>query len=83
MIHIYRATEDDCPINLFHGRAWVRRDEVVVKTATIMGKPYTWAEPTKPGVYAFGGTLLYTNNGIFPVFNTPIKLHDRQMNLED
>ena len=29
-----------------------------------------------------GGDILFTSNGIYPEFNTPIKLHDRNMELE-
>ena len=82
MIHIYRARDYDCEINFFHGREWVKRDEVVVKTKKVFGKDYTYAEPSTPGIYAFGGTILFTSNGIFPEFNEPIKLHDRRMDLE-
>jgi len=82
MIGIYRTKDYDCEINFFHGRDWVNRDEVVIKTKNVFGKEYTYAEPKQPGFYAFGGTILHTSNGIYPEFNTPIKLHDRQMNLE-
>ncbi len=81
MIHIYRSNYD-CPLNLFHGREWVRRDEVVIKTNQMFGVSYTYAEPAIPGNYAFGGTLLYTDNRVFPDFTTPVKLHDRQMDKE-
>jgi len=46
------------------------------------GKPYIFAEPTKEGRWSFGGTILYTSNGVYSEFNTPIKLHDRNMDLE-
>jgi len=82
MINIYRSKNNDCKINFFHEREWVKRDEVVIKTKKVFGKEYTYAEPVTPGTYAFGGTILFTSNGIYPEFNTPIKLHDRQMNLE-
>ncbi len=86
MIEIYRSKykgiEYDCLINFFHGRESVGRTEIVIKTKNVFGKPYTYAEPSKPGSYAFGGTILFTSNGIYPEFNEPIKLHDRQMELE-
>ena len=82
MINIYRSKDYDCEINFFHGREWVRQDEIVIKTKTFSFGKYTWAEPAIAGNYAFGGTILYTCNGVFPEFNEPIKLHDRQMNLE-
>ncbi len=82
MINIYRANNDKQPINFFHDRDWVEHDEVIIKTKNVYGQDYTYAEPAKPGWYAFGGTILFTSNGIYPEFNTPIKLHDRQMNLE-
>ena len=81
-IQIYRSKDYDCEINFFHGRADVGREEVIIKTKKVFGKEYTYAEPSTPGFYAFGGTFLHTSSGIFPEFNTPIKLHDRQMNLE-
>ena len=81
MIDIYRNTYDS-PINHFHGRASVRRDEVVVKTKVVFGKEYTYAEPAVDGSWAFGGTILHTGNGIYPEFNTPIKLHDRNLLME-
>ena len=81
MIDIYRC-DYDSKINYFHGRAFVQRNEVVIKTKNVFGEKYTYVEPAEPGVYAFGGTILFTSNGIYPEFNTPIKLHDRQMNLE-
>jgi len=82
MIHIYRQKDYDSEINFFHGREWVKRDEIVVKTKEVFGRQYTYAEPSTPGNYAFGGTILHTCNGIFPEFNEPLKLHDRQMDLE-
>lgn len=81
-IQIYRSTDYDCVINLFNGRADVGREEVVIKTKNVYGTLYTYAEPSIPGQYAFGGTILFTSNGIFPEFNAPIKLHDRRMDLE-
>lgn len=87
MIPIYRSTfngiNDDCPLNLFCGKEEVERDAVVLKTKkTLSGKEYTYAEPVEPGSWAFGGTILFTSNGIYPEFTTPIKLHDRDMRLE-
>ncbi len=80
MIDIHRARDNDPNINFFHGREWVNREEVIIKTKFNLN--YTYAEPSTPGNYAFGGTILYTPNGIYPEFNTPIKLHDRRMDLE-
>ncbi len=87
MIHIYRSKDYDCDINFFHGRDWVGCGEVVIKEKmvhgqTIVAQKYIYAEPSKPGHYAFGGTILFTSNGIYPEFTTPIKLHDRRMDLE-
>ena len=85
-IFIYRSSHlgrvDDCSINVFHGRDAVAREEIVLKKKTVFGREYTYAEPTAPGSYAFGGTILFTSNGNFPEFNTPIKLHDRDMKKE-
>ena len=81
-IEIYKSHFGDCKLNFFHGRQDLDRTEVVIKTKTYHGRTYTYAEPSTPGHYAFGGNILYTSNGIFPEFNMPIKLHDRQMNLE-
>ena len=82
MINIYRSGYDS-PINHFNGRESVRRDEVVVKTKVVFGKEYTYAEPAIEGSWAFGGTILFTNNGIYPEFSVPIKLHDRNMLMEN
>ena len=77
MINIFRSSYD-LEINFFHGKEFVNRNEVVIKHKD----DYTYVEPEQPGRYAFGGTLLFTSNRVFPEFNTPIKLHDRQMDLE-
>jgi hypothetical protein len=83
-ITIYKSHFGDCFINFFYGRKEVGRDEVIIKMKMVFGKEYTYAEPSTPGNYAFGGNILYTSNGIYPDFcKTPIKLHDRQMNLEN
>ena len=81
MINIYRSGYD-CPINHFHGQEYVEHDDVVIKTKEVFGTPYKYAEPAISGDWAFGGTILFTSNGIFPEFNEPIKLHDRNMDLE-
>jgi hypothetical protein len=87
-ISIYRSSyngrADDCSINVFCGRESVERDEIVLKTKPLFGREgtYTYAEPKEPGSYAFGGTILFTSNGIYPEFTTPIKLHDRDMRKE-
>jgi len=81
---IDRYTNDyDADINVFFGRESVEASEVVIKTKELhVGGVYRYAEPARPGHYAFGGTILYTGNGMFPAFNQPIKLHDRNMDLE-
>ena len=81
MINIYRDT-DDSKINKFYGRASVDRDEIEFVDRILFGKPEPFARPAEPGFWAFGGTFLYTSNGIFPEFNRPIKLHDRDMTKE-
>jgi len=81
MISIYR-TQYNSELNLFHGCVAVERHDVKLITKSYGGKPYTFAEPTQEGWWAFGGTILYTSNGIYPEFNTPVKLHDRNMDLE-
>ncbi len=82
MINILRSKDYDPEINFFHGREWVSCSEVVIKTKKVFGKNYRYVEPSTPGNYAFGGTILYSSNGIFPEFNEPVKLHDRRMDLE-
>ena len=82
MIGIYRSEGKDCSINEFHNREYVNRVEVVVKEKIVCGKVYRYVEPSKKGSWAFGGSILYTSTGIFPEFNEPIKLHDRNMLLE-
>lgn len=82
MIDIFRSHYDS-KLNKFYGRVGIRREEVVIRTKTYFdNQPYTWAEPSEKGSWAFGGTLLFTSNGIYPEFNTPIKLHDRDMSKE-
>ena len=81
MIHIYRSTYDS-EINVFHGRDWIKPSEVRLVTRQLPGGPYTHAEPAQEGWYAFGGTFLFTSNGVHPEFNRPIPLHDRDMSLE-
>ena len=51
--------------------------------STTRKNTYTYVEPSAPGNYAFGGTLVHTSNGIFPEFTEPLKLHDRNMDLEN
>jgi hypothetical protein len=82
MINIYRSKDYDCVINFFYGRNFVERNEIVLKEKKVFGEVYRYAEPVEKGDYAFGGTILFTSNGIYPEFNTPIKLHDRRMKLE-
>ncbi len=78
---IYRPTycgrTYDCEINVFCGRETVEPKEIVIKTDRIMGKNYTWAEPVKPGRYAFGGGIICPDG-----LQHPVKLHDRNMDLE-
>lgn len=81
MITIHRGTYDS-ELNKFHGRQHVERKEIILKRRNYFGEDYTWAEPAEEGTWAFGGTILFTSNGIFPEFNTPIKLHDRDMSKE-
>jgi len=82
MINIYKTGNEDCVLNTFYGRNYVSRNEVVIKEKIVFGEKYIYAEPAKDGVYAFGGNILFTSNGIFPEFNTPIKLHDRDLSIE-
>lgn len=88
MINIYRTTTngkpDSEPLNYFSNKEIIDRNEIIIKTKEYpKGTFYTYAEPNKPGLWAFGGNILYTSNGIFPEFNTPVKLHDRDMNMEN
>lgn len=89
MINIYRASYngkmDKWPLNVFEGRDFVQFNEVVLKSKKVFNNrpEYEYAEPINPGMYAFGGTFLYTSNGVFPQFNKPIPLHDRDMSLEN
>ena len=86
MINIYRSSRNgvpsDCELNVFHGREWIKPSEVRLVDHQLCNGPYTHAEPAKPGFYAFGGSFLYTCNGVYPEFNTPIPLHDRDMSKE-
>jgi hypothetical protein len=81
MIEIYRGTYEGI-LNHFHGRTSVSPDEVKVITKSNHCGSYTFAQPSQKGNWAFGGTMLYTSNGIHSKFNTPIKLHDRNMDME-
>ena len=81
-IEIYRSRYD-CPINYFFGRCSVDIKEVVLIEREVFGKKHIYAEPRQAGRWSFGGTFLFTSNGIFSEFcKTPIPLHDRDMNLE-
>lgn len=82
MISIFRSKYDGGPINYFHGRDEIEADEVVVLEKKVFGEVYRYAEPAQKGRWAFGGTILFTSNGIYPQFTTPIKLHDRNMDIE-
>ena len=83
MIDIYRSNDGERDMmNEFHACHNVREEEITIKTKTVFGEVYTYAEPKKEGSWAFGGNILFTSNGIHPKFNTPIKLHDRNMRLE-
>lgn len=77
-IDIYKNKDGDSAINFFHGRSGVNAREVVIKNRN----GYKYAEPNKQGVWAFGGNILFSSNGVFKEFTTPIKLHDRNLNLE-
>ena len=81
MISIYKNGTDS-PINKFYGQTSVKRSEVIVKESKIFGKKYRYAVPSEKGVWAFGGNILFTSNGIYPEFNEPIRLHDRDMKKE-
>jgi hypothetical protein len=81
MLNIYRSTYDS-ELNHFHGKTRIKREDVRVLTKHFDGKTYTYAEPNKEGCWAFGGTILFTSNAVYPEFTTPIKLHDRNMRLE-
>jgi hypothetical protein len=72
----------DCELNHFHGRNRINMEEIHLVTKEVNGKMYTFAEPIEKGSWAFGGTFLFTSNSIFPQFNTPVKLHDRNMRME-
>ena len=82
MIQIYRYQNQKDSFNYFDGVDDVKQDEVILRIKTVFGNKYIYAEPAKPGNYAHGGNFLYTSNGVFPEFNKPIPLHDRQMDLE-
>jgi hypothetical protein len=86
MIYIYRSSRNgvpsDCELNVFHGREHIEPSEVRLVDRQLYNGPYTHAEPAKPGSYAFGGSFLYTCNGVYKEFNKPIPLHDRDMSLE-
>jgi hypothetical protein len=86
MISIYRSSYNgqiyDSTINHFHGREYVSPCEVTLKQKTYNGEVYEYAEPAIEGMWAFGGTILHTSNGIYPEFCKPIKLHDRNMAME-
>lgn len=82
MIDIYRTKDHDSILNVFSGRWSLEVKEVIIKTKRVFGRDHVYAEPSKPGLYAFGGSFLFTSNGIYPEFNIPIPLHDRNMELE-
>jgi hypothetical protein len=85
MIQIFRPSYNGvpyhCAINVFNDREWVDAAEVVIKTKNYSGNDYVYAEPVQEGTYAFGGTLIHDSGD--PLFATPIKLHDRNMRLEN
>ena len=84
MISIYRddASSQLQPLNYFRGRWRIHRNEIVVKTTIVRGTQYRYAEPAIPGQWAYGGTLVHTDNGIYPELTEPLKLHDRDMTQE-
>ncbi len=81
MIDIYRSAYKS-ELNVFKDRERVSADEVRIVKRQLFDGEYIHAEPAKAGHYAFGGSFLYTSNGIHPQFNRPIPLHDRDMSLE-
>lgn len=88
MIQIFRPSYNGvpyhCAINVFDDREMINEDEVIIKVKNYFGRAYIYAEPAKEGSYAYGGTILYEgSNSHDPRFNTPIKLHDRDMRLEN
>lgn len=83
-INIYKTQNSDCPINHFHNKSTVDHTEIVIKTKNVYGNKYTYAEPKEDGWWAFGGNILYTcNSAVAGEWNEPIKLHDRNMKLEN
>lgn len=84
-IEIYRSNgnwQNTEPLNYFGDRVTVRKKEIIIKQKIINGETYTYAEPAKPGSWAFGGNLLYSSNGVAWPQSEPVKLHDRNMRLE-
>lgn len=82
MIQIFRSKYKSGPINYFHDRDEIEANDVVILTKKVGGQVYKYAEPAQKGNWAFGGSILFTSNGIYPEFTTPIKLHDRNMDME-
>jgi hypothetical protein len=86
MIQIYRSSYNgqiyDSEINHFHKREYVLPKEVRLIHRELYNGPYVHAEPAEDGMWAFGGSFLYTSNGVYEEFNKPIPLHDRNMALE-
>ena len=86
MINIYRTVFSgqryDSPMCEFHTRDSVGVDEVEFVERTIGGSEHNFARPAKKGNWAFGGSFLYTSNGIFTRYNRPIPLHDWNLDLE-
>ena len=82
MIDIFRS-DYNCVFNYFHKEKRINTDDVIIKQKQIGCQLYKYAEPKEDGRWAFGGSFLYTSNGIHKEFNNhPIPLHDRDMNLE-
>lgn len=87
MIQIFRPSYNGqtygCALNVFNNSEWVEASEVVVKTHSYFGKEYVYAEPAAEGRYAYGGCLIYDGGNSNIAFNVPMKLHDRNMDLEN
>lgn len=85
MINIYRTVFSgqryDSPMCEFHTRDSVDISEIEFVKRRIGYEDHNFARPAKKGHWAFGGSFLYTSNGIFPQYNKPIPLHDWNLDL--
>lgn len=86
MIHIHRTAYNgniyDPAICEFHGRESVNPKELEYVTRELWGELADFARPAKKGNWAFGGSFLYTSNGIYPLYTRPIPLHDWNLDLD-